>query len=244
MGRPASGNNVIVLRKGETDANKDKLLQAAQKLFATQGLAGTQVAQITGEARTGISMFYRYFKDKNELLQDLLETFLNQLDNGLASALEGVENQSPLEQLFTIRKVFQHVIGSLVSRPDLTTMLYRAGFAADEKTEALIRARISKVALDVAAHIMRAETAGLLVVKHKEVLGHAVTGLALQVANKIIQEGTPDVDAAVDVCTRFTLGGLLVFCPPQTFNQIFPALQFMLQPTSGVTPNLNPVQEV
>jgi AcrR family transcriptional regulator len=244
MGRRANDNKVIPLHDRKPDANKEKLLRAAQNLFSAQGLAGTQIAQITGEAGTGISMFYRYFKDKNDLLQNLIETFLNELDLRLADALEGVERQSPMEQLFSIRKVFHHVIGHLVSRPDLTVMLYRAGFGADEKTEMMIRGRISKVALDVAAHITRAEEAGVVIVKQKEVLGHAVTGLALQVANKLIADREPDLDEAVDVCTRFTLGGLLVFCPPATFNQIFPAVQFMLQPTPGVVAPLNSVAKV
>lgn len=238
MGRRASENRILTPKR-EFDANKAKLLQAAQKLFAAQGLAGTQIAQITREAGTGISMFYRYFQDKNDLLRDLITAFLDELDHGLHAALANVERQTPIEQLFTIRKVFQHVIGSLVARPDLTVMVYRAGFDADERTEALIRTRIAKVAMDIAAHIARAEDAGLVVVKQKEVLGHAAAGLALQVANKIISEGTPSLDDAVDACTRFTIGGLLVFCPPQVFNQIFPALQFMLQPGLNVnSPNV------
>lgn len=226
------------------DANKEKLLLAGQKLFSIQGLAGTQIAQITAEAGTGISMFYRHFKDKRDLLHHLLEAFLDELDEKLGDALDGVEQQSPLEQLFTIRKVFQHVIGQLVENPELTVMLYRAGFAGDEVTEQIVRQRISKVALDIAAHITRAEDAGIVVVKQKEVLGHAATGLALQVANKLILEGKPDLEEAVDTCTRFTLGGLLVFCPPEIFNQIFPAIQFMLQPTPGAPSPSNPVAEV
>lgn len=237
MGRRANEARVLAPKR-EADANKEKLLRAAQKLFAAQGLAHTQIAQITREAGTGISMFYRYFQDKNDMLRDLISAFLDDLDHGLHAALAGVERQSPLEQLFTIRKVFQHVIGSLVARPDLTVMVYRAGFDADERTESLIRTRIAKVAMDIATHIARAEDAGIVVVKQKEVLGHAAAGLALQVANKLIQEGTPELDEAVDVCTRFTIGGLLVFCPPQVFNQIFPAIQFMLQPgLNGISPN-------
>ena len=244
MGRRANENRIIPLRRLVPDANKEKLLRAAQKLFATQGLAGTQIAQITGEAGTGISMFYRYFKDKNEVLQHLLDSFLAELDAGLANALEGVERQTPLEQLMSIRKVFQHVIGLLVARSDLTFMLHRAGYGADEKTELMIRERISKVAIDVALHITRAEDAGIVVVKNKEVLGHAVTGLALQVANKLILEGKPSLEDAVDACTRFTIGGLLVFCPPEIFQKIFPAIQFMLQPASGTTQPTSMLLEV
>jgi AcrR family transcriptional regulator len=235
MGRRADPQRIHQPRKGAPDANRQKLLRAGQKLFASQGLAGTQIAHITGEAGTGISMFYRYFKDKNELLQDILSSFLDELDAALAEALEGVEHQSPLEQLFTIRKVFQQVVGMLVSNPDFTLMLYRAGFTADDETEAMVRRRISKVAMDLAAHITRAEEAGIVVVKQKEVLGHAAAGIAIQVANKLIQEGTPSLDEAVDACTRFTIGGLLVFCPPETFQKLFPAVQFLLQPAYGTT---------
>ncbi len=241
MGRRASENRVLPLKR-DPDANQEKLLQAAQKLFAAQGPGGTQIAQITREAGTGISMFYRYFTDKNDLLRVLITQFLDALDRGVDEALAGVERKTPIEQLFTIRKVFEHVIGMLVSRPDLTVLVYRAGFDADETIESLIRDRVARIAMDIASHIARAEEAGLVVVKQKEVLGHAAVGLALQVANKLIQEGTPTLTEAVDSCTRFTLGGLLVFCPPQVFNQIFPAIQFMLQPDLNAAPPLNPVE--
>ena len=244
MIHPAEHTPVRPSRQTITDANKEKLLAAGRKLFSTQGLAGTQISQITAEAGTGISMFYRHFKDKKELLNHLLEAFLDELDEKLAGALEGVESQTPLEQLFTIRRVFEEVIGQLVSNPELTVMLYRAGFAADEETERMVRQRISKVAMDIAAHVTRAEEAGIVVVKQKEVLGHAATGLALQVSNKLILEGEPSLTEAVDTCTRFTIGGLLVFCPPDTFNEIFPAIRYMLQPTSGPASETHPNAEV
>ena len=229
MGRRPSGVSIAVLPKREPDANQEKLLRAAQKLFAMHGLAGTQIAHITAEAGTGISMFYRYFADKNDLLQCLLKVFFDEFDAKLADALEGVESQTPLEQLLTIRKVFQRVLGMLVARPDLTVVLLRTGFAADERIERLVRERIAKITTDLANHIALAEDAGLLAVKQKELLGHAVAGLVLQVAQVLILEGKPELDEAVDTCTRFTLGGLIAFSRPEAFTEIVPALRYMLQ---------------
>lgn len=228
-------DNVTVLPKRGADGNREKLLRAAQKLFATQGLANTQVAQITGEAGTGISMFYRHFKDKNDVLRCLVESFLDEIDTQLADALSGIERQSTLEQLFSVRKLYQHVIELLVSRPELTVNLYQAGFGGEDDIEALVRTRVNKLALDIASHLSRAEAAGIVNIKHKEVLGHAIVGLALQVSQKIILEGTPAIDEAVETCTRFTLGGVLLFAPPNTFDQLFPALRFMLQPALGLS---------
>jgi AcrR family transcriptional regulator len=238
MGRRAVPRAIEVSPKREPDANQEKLLRAAQKLFAVQGLDRTQISQITAEAGTGISMFYRYFTDKNDVLKVLLQGFLDELDAGMHAALQGVERQTPLEQLFTIRKVFEHVIGMLVGRAELTLMLFRTGFSADEGTQRLVRARIAKVAGDIASHIARAEEAGLIVVAQKEVLGHAAAGLALEVSFKLIVEGRPTLEEAVDTCARFVIGGLLAFAPQETFDRIFPAIRFVLQPTLPAEGNL------
>ena len=57
----------------EEDARRQHILNAAERLFAERGLIDTSVADIAKEAEFGIGTLYKYFKDKNTLIQTLLD---------------------------------------------------------------------------------------------------------------------------------------------------------------------------
>jgi AcrR family transcriptional regulator len=63
-------------RKEET---RKLLLDAAAKVFARQGYHDTLVSDIVDEAGVGQGTFYRYFKDKREILDRLFEQFVEGL---------------------------------------------------------------------------------------------------------------------------------------------------------------------
>ena len=52
---------------------KQKLLDAATKLFESQGYFSTTVEQITDEAGVSKGLVYNYFSSKEELLWDSLK---------------------------------------------------------------------------------------------------------------------------------------------------------------------------
>lgn len=100
---------------------KKNILQAALKVFATNGYHGSSVADIAKEANVSKALFYHYFESKNELL--------------MIFAKQRLEEWTPLiENLETIvdpkeRIVFliEFVLSELEARPDwlrFLTMLY------------------------------------------------------------------------------------------------------------------------
>ncbi|MCL3818592.1 TetR/AcrR family transcriptional regulator [Aeromicrobium wangtongii] len=54
-----------------------RLLEAGEQLFGEQGYAGTRVSDITEAANLSPGAFYRYFKDRHELLLVLLTEMLD-----------------------------------------------------------------------------------------------------------------------------------------------------------------------
>ncbi len=64
-------------RETEEYARKEHILQVAERLFAKQGLHDTSMAVIARKSEFGVGTLYKYFKDKNTLIQSLLETRLN-----------------------------------------------------------------------------------------------------------------------------------------------------------------------
>lgn len=64
-------------RKGEI--SRKTLLSSAEYLFATQGYHGTTVSQIVSRAGLTQAAFYLYFKSKEEILNEMIHTFEQQL---------------------------------------------------------------------------------------------------------------------------------------------------------------------
>jgi AcrR family transcriptional regulator len=74
MSRPLSN-------KGQQ--TREAILAAARKLFAERGFHATTLADITSAAGKSPAVFYRYFDDKEDLLAELAESFLNDVLSGL-----------------------------------------------------------------------------------------------------------------------------------------------------------------
>jgi AcrR family transcriptional regulator len=60
-------------------ATRLALEEAARKLFAERGFHGTTLAGITSKAGKSPASFYRYFADKEDLLESLAESFLHDI---------------------------------------------------------------------------------------------------------------------------------------------------------------------
>jgi AcrR family transcriptional regulator len=58
---------------------REALEQAARKLFAERGFHGTTLADITSAAGKSAAVFYRYFAEKEDLLDVLAESFLREV---------------------------------------------------------------------------------------------------------------------------------------------------------------------
>jgi len=85
-------------REREEEVRKQHILDAAEQLFAEQGLHETSVSDISRVAEFGVGTLYKYFKDKKTLIQSLiddrLDAHLDEIEESLrypGSALERIE---------------------------------------------------------------------------------------------------------------------------------------------------------
>ncbi|MCW1927862.1 TetR/AcrR family transcriptional regulator [Bhargavaea beijingensis] len=87
------------------DNKHENILMAAQKLFAERGYDGTTVPMIAEEARVGAGTIYRYFENKQMLVNEL---FRGSVARFAATLHEGFPEQNDF------RKRFRHVFYRLV----------------------------------------------------------------------------------------------------------------------------------
>ncbi|MFD0697719.1 TetR/AcrR family transcriptional regulator [Paenibacillus sp. GCM10027628] len=79
------------------DERREQIKQAALKIFARRGFAGTKTSVIAAEAGISEGLIFRYFKTKDELFTSLVEELMSEATKELRDAkhLPG----SPLEQI-------------------------------------------------------------------------------------------------------------------------------------------------
>ncbi|OQX63697.1 MAG: TetR family transcriptional regulator [Desulfococcus sp. 4484_241] len=70
--------NVRIPRQQRSHQTREKIKRAALALFSSAGIHGTNSKEIAKKAGVSTGSFYSYFKNKKQLLLEILEDFLNQ----------------------------------------------------------------------------------------------------------------------------------------------------------------------
>ena len=85
------------LAAAKRPATVQRILQAAENVFAEQGLAGARIDAIARAAHVNKALLYYYFRSKEELHRCTLNMLFGQLQAQMGSALD--RSASPREQL-------------------------------------------------------------------------------------------------------------------------------------------------
>ena len=80
---------------GKRGARKDAIVQAAAELFAERGVKKTSIAKLMDRAQMTRELFYYYFKDKDELISDVIDLYVKDvcqiIDREVALAQETLD---------------------------------------------------------------------------------------------------------------------------------------------------------
>jgi len=109
---------VIILAETREDV-RERILLAAEKLFAERGFNGVSVQEITEMAGVNKAMVYYYFQSKLSLYRELLKVGLQSVKDALDEAIK----QTTVEQrLRTYLTTYYEVVAA---RPLLARLVYR-----------------------------------------------------------------------------------------------------------------------
>jgi len=64
------------VEREKSQKTRERILAAAERLFATKGFAGASMRSITAEAKVNLSVAYYYFESKEALLVAVLEKYI------------------------------------------------------------------------------------------------------------------------------------------------------------------------
>ena len=103
------------LRRTET---RNRILEAAALCFAESGYDGTGVARICETAGVSKGAFYHHFSSKQELFLELIDQWLQGLDEALGAL--GDRAADPASQLLAMTRI----IGQIIQLPSQQLLIY------------------------------------------------------------------------------------------------------------------------
>jgi TetR/AcrR family transcriptional repressor of nem operon len=87
-------------RTARGDETRRQIVAAAGDLFHKQGVVATSPDQIIEASGTGKGQFYHYFKNKQGLVHEVLQTYLEEIRSGGGSLSYDITTWDELEQWF------------------------------------------------------------------------------------------------------------------------------------------------
>jgi AcrR family transcriptional regulator len=177
------------------------ILEAAEAVFAEDGLHAARMERIASRAGVAVGTLYNHFRDKDALLSSLVRAshgaLLERVDRAL-SADEGKDVRTRLRTFLSAVAAHAREHGRFL------TVLVQAGegparLRPPRTLLAELVARADCVVADgVAAGDLRPDAAGLF--------GHALVGMARAMILRSVERGAPEdvTDAIVDIFLRGT----------------------------------------
>lgn len=113
---------------------RKKILDAAARLFAKKGYAGTSIRDITNATKLTQPVIYYYFGSKAGLYKALLEQALNECYYKMSSAAStpGTVRERLVNMISVLFEFVQH-------KKDLTHLAFSIAFAAEEEVPGEVR---------------------------------------------------------------------------------------------------------
>ena len=112
-----------------------RILAAAERHFAAQGMAGARTEEIAMAARANKAMLYYYFGDKRRLHRAVLENLFRQLRTGVYAPAER-STQSPRQRLIEFVTSY---FDFLASHPNYPRLVQREAMEATKDFEGIVR---------------------------------------------------------------------------------------------------------
>jgi TetR/AcrR family transcriptional regulator, transcriptional repressor for nem operon len=102
-----NGDSAVSVRTARGEQTRRQILAAAADLFHKQGVTATSPDQIIEASGTGKGQFYHYFKNKERLVHEVLQTYLESIQSGSGPLSYEIASWEDLEQWFSAQIALQ-----------------------------------------------------------------------------------------------------------------------------------------
>jgi AcrR family transcriptional regulator len=121
----------------EQENNRQRILQAAEKVFAEKGYDAARIDQIAADAGVNKALIYYYFKNKRALLEDLFEGFFRESAALLVSYVQhGGLDPSPTPEA---DRIFDSYFSYFETKRDLLRIMLMESLKSNESSPLLFK---------------------------------------------------------------------------------------------------------
>lgn len=191
---------------------REKIMEAAQKLFSTRGYDQTGVLDIVGAAGMSAGTFYIYFKDKPEIFRLVAERSIENLRSNLSTLRKSLNIWDREDRMAKSRQSFEAFFDYVDENREQMEIILR-GSAGDSGRDAFHYAQA--VASDLAGDA--AEWTGLGVIEglNPWLFAHAALGMTLQVVRSYLSESMFTRQEAIDFLLRMLAAAFEEYLTPK-----------------------------
>jgi AcrR family transcriptional regulator len=181
--------------------NREKLLAAARKVFATKGLGQATARDIVRETDLATGTFYNYFDSKEDAFRALLAELARKARAAVGE--QRARRDASLEQ--RIHAAYRAYFELAVQDAELFAVFRRnAGVIAMMSENGLFEAGVAELFADLGTWAGDGELPNV----DLRYLARAMVGAGFQLAAELVDRDPPDVDAAASFCTSLFMGGI------------------------------------
>ena len=195
-------------RKREKELRYQTILQTAERLFCENGYSNTKIQDIARAAEVAVGTVYFYFRNKEDLLLQLLDATAFNFRNILGEAFRTGKN--PVERFENAgRALFQNFWGL---HPSQLTILLRESAGVSQEVEASRQAIFERLNEDVARAMEEVlEEYGVSERFVAEVVSVAIGGMLERIAYQYLlaQDRSEETETITREVLVFIRGGLL-----------------------------------
>lgn len=145
-----------MMSENKGEKSKRKLYQAAEELFAQNGLQSTRVGDIVAKAGLTQAAFYLYFKSKEDLFRQMLQEFDRQLVQ-LSDAGKQATTLSPKDIHQHVKSTFVHLFSLFGRNPNLTRIALQHADDSDQVRRKIVEQIASNMANNQLAGIVSSD---------------------------------------------------------------------------------------
>ncbi|MCX7944809.1 MAG: TetR/AcrR family transcriptional regulator [Deltaproteobacteria bacterium] len=196
--------------RARRDATRQRLIEVAKKIFAEKGYHNTIVSDIVKGAGVGQGTFYRNFKDK----RDIFENLLNELTEKLLSSFSDMSSELPQnsnEYREASIRAIKRMINIVVANKELVKIYIKEAITVDKELENKIYEFQIRFAQLAKYYLDHAIEKGFARRCNSDIVSKSIVGLGFSLLNMwlggIIKE--EDVDDIITEVIDFAFFGLV-----------------------------------
>lgn len=186
---------VRVPKQKRSIEKKKRIMEAAMALFSEKGIHGTTSKEISAQAGVSIGTFYSYFVNKQTLLNDVLEIYLDNHFNQ-------IWKDSPEADMAEGRQLIRHFMENLLLAYDVAPGFHRETHVlrySDPEVKELYDAETRRELKQIVSVLKRFDH--LLQLDDLEAVAVFIHSAAENIAHKIKFMGTIDENRLIEAFT-------------------------------------------